>query len=124
MKEPKKTGLTLFKPGQINNPNGRPKGVANKITNQMKQTFANLFEDNKDRIQDDLNELDAKDRMKFWIDLMPYFTPKLTAVKAEITTKETGAEQLSSIELTQFILGIAQEAQLEDEDNGESTDTE
>lgn len=96
----------LFKPGTVPNPHGRPKGSPNKVTTQMRDAFAALYEDNKHRLQEDLNALSPRDRMKFWAEMMPYFAPKLIATKAEITVKQTGAEHLSSDELTQYILEI------------------
>jgi hypothetical protein len=97
---------SLFKPGQSGNPAGKPKGAPNKITTLMRETFAALFEDNIDQIKVDLKAVEAKDRLRFWIDLAPYFVPKLTATKAEITVRSTGLEHLSQSELTEFVLEI------------------
>ena len=116
----------LFKEGQIANPKGRGKGTVNKITNQMRTTFADLFEDNKHQIQVDLDSLEPKDRMRLWVDLLPYFTPKLVATKAEITVKQTGAEHLSSAELTKYTLEFcsAEEIAFEDVNDKEGATDE
>jgi hypothetical protein len=56
---------------------GRPKGAKNKSTLLMRDRIQVLFDDNFDQIQADLESLDAKDRLKFLTDLMPYLMPKL-----------------------------------------------
>jgi hypothetical protein len=56
---------------------GRPKGAVNKSTSLMKDRIQSLFDDNFEKIQEDLEALEAKDRLKFMTDLMPYLMPKL-----------------------------------------------
>lgn len=34
----------MFKPGESGNPNGRPKGTANKITEEIRSAFAQVLE--------------------------------------------------------------------------------
>lgn len=58
---------------------GKPKGAVNKSTLLMRDRIQSLFDDNFDKIQDDLESLEAKDRLKFLTDLMPYLMPKLQA---------------------------------------------
>lgn len=61
---------------QKGNP-GKPKGAKNKVNSQMRDLIQRLFDDNFERIQDDLEALEAKDRLKFLSDLLPYLLPKL-----------------------------------------------
>jgi hypothetical protein len=61
---------------EIGNP-GRPKGAKNKSTQLIRDRIQSLFDDNFDKIQEDLESLEAKDRLKFLADLMPYLMPKL-----------------------------------------------
>ena len=64
--------------GKFENGNaGRPKGAVNKSTLLMKDRIQSLFDGNFDKIQEDLESLEAKDRLKFMTDLMPYLMPKL-----------------------------------------------
>jgi hypothetical protein len=56
---------------------GRPKGAVNKSTLAMKDRIQSLFDDNFEKIQEDLESLEAKDRLKFMTDLIPYLMPKL-----------------------------------------------
>lgn len=104
-KDPKKPDKPhLFTVGKVANPNGRPKGSPNKITTQMKETMHQIFLNNTDRIQEDLDALEPKDRLNFISKLFPYFMPALTATKSEVTHKHTGAEHLSNPELHKLIL--------------------
>lgn len=56
---------------------GRPKGAKNKVNAQMRDLIQQLFDDNFDRMQNDLERLEPKDRLKFLSDLLPYLLPKL-----------------------------------------------
>lgn len=56
---------------------GRPKGAKNKVNAQMRDLIQQLFDDNFDRMQNDLERLEPKDRLKFLFDLLPYLLPKL-----------------------------------------------
>ncbi|TKC01242.1 hypothetical protein [Pedobacter cryotolerans] len=103
----KQPGKKLFKKGQVANPYGRPVGAPNKITTQMRETMHEIFMNNKDKIQEKLDQLDdPKDWLNFVAKLFPYFMPSLTATKGEITVKHTGAEHLNSEELYQKVLTL------------------
>lgn len=107
MEKASKKGVKGFIPGRITNPAGRPRGSKNEVTNTTRKKVLEILENNLHRIQKDLDSLEPKDRLNFIEKLMQYAVPKLTAVKAEISTRnETGAETLSTVELTQFILEI------------------
>jgi vacuolar-type H+-ATPase subunit E/Vma4 len=56
---------------------GKPKGAKNKVNSQMRELIQQLFDDNFDKVQEDLEALEAKDRLKFLSDLLPYLLPKL-----------------------------------------------
>jgi len=61
---------------QKGNP-GRPKGARNKSTLLIRDRIQGLFDTNFETIQDDLESLEPKDRLKFLSDLLPYLAPKL-----------------------------------------------
>lgn len=56
---------------------GKPKGAKNKNTIIMRDRIQSLFDTNFETIQNDLESLEPKDRLKFLTDLMPYLMPKL-----------------------------------------------
>lgn len=56
---------------------GRPKGAKNKASGLIRDRIQALFDDNFETVQDDLESLDPKDRLKFMTDLLPYLLPKL-----------------------------------------------
>jgi len=67
----------------------RRTGVSNKITSEIRGCFKSLIESNLERLQDDLNSLEPKDRLNIIISLSAFVLPKLNAV--DVTT---GGEQL------------------------------
>ena len=95
-----------FIPGGIANPNGRPVGTPNKVTSEMRGKVVTILENNWETIQADIESLEPVQRLAFLERLMSYAIPKLQLVKSETTVHHTGAEGLSSQELTQFILQI------------------
>ncbi|APY11308.1 hypothetical protein BWZ22_08665 [Seonamhaeicola sp. S2-3] len=64
-------------------------GISDKMTIKTRECFKNLIENNLERLQDDLNSLEPKDRLKIIISLSAFVLPKLNAV--DVTT---GGEQL------------------------------
>jgi hypothetical protein len=56
---------------------GKPKGAKNKVNTEIRGLIQKLFDDNYQTIQDDLEALEPKDRLKFLSDLLPYLLPKL-----------------------------------------------
>ena len=68
---------------------GRPKGSVGKSNNKIRDTFQLLLENNIEKIQDDLNELDPKDRIKLLLDLSSFIIPKMKSVDLKADKKET-----------------------------------
>lgn len=64
-------------------------GVTDKCTMQTRENFQKLVENNLSRLQEDLDSLEPKDRVKAIIQLATFVLPKLNAI--DITT---GGEQL------------------------------
>ena len=54
---------------------GRPQGKPNKTTQEIKQMFQCLLEDNINTLQDDLKGLEPKDRIKAILDLAKLVLP-------------------------------------------------
>ena len=51
------------KKGTINNPFGRPKGTPNKVSSETKEKIQMFIEANIEKIQQDFDSVDAKDRL-------------------------------------------------------------
>ena len=73
---------------------GRPVGSKNQTSSQIRDTFQLLLENNLEKIQDDLNELEPKDRIKLLLDLSNYILPKLR------TTEYKGEAQNITIDFS------------------------
>ena len=72
---------TRFKKGQSGNPAGRPKGAPNKITRPLKAVISEFLTEKFEELPDLWQKLDAKERARFLIDLLPYIIPRIAAVE-------------------------------------------
>ena len=68
---------------------GRPKGSVNKSSNEIRETFQFLLSNNLEKIQDDLNELEPRDRIKLLLDLASFIIPKMKSVDLKAEKAET-----------------------------------
>jgi len=67
-----------LKTGTVLNPSGRPKGMPNKTTTEMKELIKSFVERELDEVDDLLKQLTAKDRLDVLCKLIPYVIPKQT----------------------------------------------
>jgi hypothetical protein len=65
-----------LKKGQTNNPNGRPPGALNKISKGLKENITEFLEINFDEVIRTWNQLESKEKLSFWKDLLQYSIPK------------------------------------------------
>ena len=70
--------------GHTNNPNGRPKGKPNKITQDVRGWLSAVIDKNRKQMERDLKALEPKDRLQMLEKLMQYVVPKQQAVSTEI----------------------------------------
>lgn len=73
-----------FKPGESGNPKGRPKGRTNKDVKELRERVKMLLDSTFDRIIEDLEHLEPKDRVNAYFKLLEFALPKLKAVEAKI----------------------------------------
>lgn len=85
-----------MKKGKTNNPNGRPKGVPNKVTKVTREWITTLIDKNRAQIEKDLKALDPKDRVTIIERLLQYVVPKASSVNVSF-------EQLSDDQLNVLI---------------------
>ncbi len=89
------------KKGQVNNPAGRPKGAKSRATADLRKAVNDLLDNNWEKIQNDIDKLEAKDRLTFLERLLSYSLPKLSAVEVhgDLTAKLEGMseDQLNSL---------------------------
>jgi hypothetical protein len=89
MAESEKKRRGGYKPGQSGNPAGRPKGVKNKVTTDIRRAFERLVEGKLDELSDWLrivgNE-DPEKALKLIISLAEFTVPKLS--RTEVTGEE------------------------------------
>lgn len=80
--------------GKTNNPHGRPKGVGNKVTTDLRQSVTAFLDANWPKVQKEFDSLEAKDKLQFIDKMLAYSLPKLQA-----TTLTTDFESLSDTQL-------------------------
>ncbi|MDD5764654.1 MAG: DUF5681 domain-containing protein [Candidatus Marinimicrobia bacterium] len=68
------------KKGKSNNPNGRPKGIPNKLTKELRESLKTVIAGHIEQIGKDLDELPAKDRLEILVKLLAYILPKVEDV--------------------------------------------
>ena len=69
-----------FKKGQSGNLKGKPKGAINKTSKEIREAVNEIISGNIETLQNDIDILEPKDRVRFLIDLMAFALPKLQAV--------------------------------------------
>lgn len=82
-----------FHKGKSGNPNGRPTGIKNKATADLRQQINLLLEEQFGQVQTDLLNLEPKDRVNAWLRLLEFAVPKLQRSETVIDlSKMTDAE--------------------------------
>lgn len=80
-----------------NNLGGRTKGSRNKTTQKIRDTFLKFIEDNLERMQEDFDQLDAKDRFKFLFEMSRFILPSLKAIEFGNVLDELTEEEFNQI---------------------------
>jgi hypothetical protein len=66
-----------FAKGTSGNSNGRTKDVPNKVTTKVREMYSLFVELNMERLQDDFDQLEPKERIDVLLKLSEYVVPKL-----------------------------------------------
>jgi hypothetical protein len=59
---------------------GRPKGVPNKDTKDVRERFQMLVEGNLEQLQDDFEQLKPAERVKFTLEMAKFCLPTLKSI--------------------------------------------
>jgi hypothetical protein len=70
--------------GLSGNPNGRKKGVPNKITQDLRESLQTFLETNEANFQATFDQLEPKDKIRYYIDLLPFVVPKLQSTQLQV----------------------------------------
>jgi pyruvate/2-oxoglutarate dehydrogenase complex dihydrolipoamide dehydrogenase (E3) component len=62
------------------------KGIPNRSTTEIRQKINDIIQNNISKLQDDIDKLEPKDRIKTIIELSKFVLPTLKAVDMENTT--------------------------------------
>lgn len=72
-----------YSKGQSGNPSGRPKGAKNKASGKLAGLVAAIVENNMNRIQEDLDNLEPLERIRAVVSLTGYVIPKKQAINVQ-----------------------------------------
>jgi hypothetical protein len=68
-----------FIQGESGNPDGRPVGSQNKRKKQLREMIENFLVNNFEAVVEEINTLPSKDKIKFYVGLLPYGLGKVKA---------------------------------------------
>ena len=92
---------------RTNNPNGRPAGIPNKITGQLRTLIHSFLSDNWQAVEADFKALEPKDRLQFYEKLLSFGLPKLRHI--EFTPEKTELESMSERDIEALIERVKNE---------------
>lgn len=76
---------------------GRTPGSKNKVTQKIRESFSDLINNNLEKLQSDLNEIEPKDRLRIIIDMASYVIPKLKAVEVTRDATSDNADMIQRL---------------------------
>jgi len=68
---------------------GRKKGVRNRSTSEIRDSFQILLEENLEQLREDIRSLEPRERVKFMLDLATFIIPKMKSIQMNDTSEET-----------------------------------
>lgn len=89
---------------------GRPQGTKNKVSQEIRERISDFLENNFDDIQSDIQQLEPRDRIKFFIDLLSFGLPKLKNIEMDVQNRpDLHLHDLGKDEIRAAIQAIEQE---------------
>jgi len=86
-----------LKKGMTNNPAGRPPGSPNKVTKEIRDILKEFIDDNIDKIKKDFATLEAKDRIKIFVEILQYVIPRYHAIHSTIETERDFPDKIEIV---------------------------
>lgn len=86
-----------LKKGMTNNPNGRKVGALNRINKDLRISITEFLESNFDEVVSEWNNLDGKEKLSFYKDLLKYSVPTLQSTELKTGFDQMTDEQLDTI---------------------------
>jgi len=83
--------------GHTNNPNGRKKGTPNKVTSDFRERINIILTDNWGTIENDIKEMEPRDRLYFIEKLLRFVIPTMQATSMNIDFNRLTDEQLDEV---------------------------
>ncbi len=78
----------MAKKGHTNNPNGRPKGIPNKSTNELRQLLHSFIEHNFKQLQVDFDALEPYQRLKMLERLLKFVLPPMVTDLSQLSESD------------------------------------
>lgn len=79
---------------------GRCKGTPNQITRKTREFIEELIQDRYEQLKKDFDSLTPSDRIKALVNLLPYITPKMSDISAELN---------NSVKIDEICFGFEEE---------------
>jgi len=91
---------------------GRKKGTKNKVKAHVKESIAEILDNNFHKVQEDIDALEPKDRLAFLLNLASYVIPKMRSVEVDVDVVHNalGMSEEDFIELESEIAEISYRA--------------
>lgn len=83
--------------GQTNNPNGRPKGSINKMSQELRESITDFLKKHFDDVITEWQKLEGKEKLTFYRDLLKYAVPTLSTMQLETEFERLPDDQLDKI---------------------------
>src|SRR3954451_7174666 len=83
--------------GVTNNPHGRRKGSENKGRAELRELVTAFLDNNFQRIEKLIKELEPREQVRVYIDLLQFGLPKLQAVNVDATFERLDDYQLDEL---------------------------
>ena len=76
---------------------GRPKGTPNKSTKEIKDLLNSFISDNLEDLQQQYNELDARDKLQFLERVLKYVLPQQREIQQNIDVSKLSEQELNEL---------------------------